>query len=77
MPTAHRKRTAKSNVTTFNKLNVGLLLLSGFVWAYTSLFIQLGEYVSKSSGVVDPFDDAALLIERNHSVGADVQLPPP
>lgn len=42
------------------------------MWEYTSLFIQLGENVSKSGGVVDPFDDAALLIERNYGVGADM-----
>lgn len=38
----------------------------------TSLLVKLGENVSKSGGVVDPFDDAALLIEGNHSVGSDV-----
>lgn len=43
----------------------------------TSLLVQFGENVSKSSGVVDPFNDAALLVKGNHSVGADVQLPFP
>lgn len=43
-----------------------------FMWEDTSLLIQLGENVSKSSGVVDPFNDAALLIEGNHSVGSDM-----
>lgn len=43
----------------------------------TSLLVQLGEDVSESGCVVDPLDDAALLIEGNHSVGTDVQLPPP
>lgn len=43
----------------------------------TSLFVQFGENVSKCSGVVDPFDDAALLVKGNHSVGADMQLPSP
>lgn len=38
----------------------------------TSLLIQFGEDVSKSVCVADPFNDAALLIEGNHSVGADV-----
>lgn len=42
------------------------------MWDDTSLLIQLGENVSKSGGVVDPFDDAALLIEGNHSVGTDM-----
>lgn len=42
------------------------------MWGNTSLLIKLGENVSKSGGVVDPFNDAALLVEGNHSVGSDV-----
>lgn len=33
--------------------------------------------MSQPSGVVDPLDDAALLVEWNHGIGADVQLPAP
>lgn len=43
----------------------------------TSFFIQFGEDVPQSVCVVDPFNDAALLVERDHGVRADVQLPPP
>lgn len=42
------------------------------MWGDTSLLIELGENVSKPGGVVDPFDDAALLVEGNHSIGADM-----
>lgn len=38
----------------------------------TSLFVQLGKNVPQSGSVVDPFDDAALLIEGNHSICADM-----
>lgn len=59
---------------TFITLTVcsSLPLFFSFMMEHTSLFIQLGENVSKSGGVVDPFDDAALLVERNHSVGTDM-----
>ena len=43
----------------------------------TSLLVQLDEDVSQSCGVIDPFHDAALLVEGDDSVGTDVQLPTP
>lgn len=66
--------TTLNYLITFIKLTVWLFLplFVAFLCEDTSLLIQFGENVSKSSGVVDPFYDAALLIERNHSVGTDM-----
>lgn len=44
----------------------------GVIRRDTSLFVQLRENVPQPGSVVNPFDDAALLIEGNHSISPDM-----